>query len=93
MSGSHGHDHGHDSVEDDHDDDHHDLEPPPDEPESPGWLPLLGGGLLLLALLLFLVMRSPEAEEAAAEPGTADVAAAQAAPDASADPHEGHDHD
>ena len=89
MSGSHGHDHGHDPVEDDHDDDHHDVEAPPAEPESPAWLPLLGGALFLLALLAFLVTRSPETEETAPAPGASDTAAA-AAP--SADPHAGHDH-
>ncbi len=35
----------------------------PDEPRTPLWLSLLGGGLFLLALLLFLLTRtSTEAE-------------------------------
>src|SRR5688572_10734345 len=44
----------------------------PDEPRTPMWLPLLGGGLFLLALLLFLATRSDE--EPIAE-DTADTAA------------------
>ena len=32
----------------------------PDEPRTPLWLPLLGGGLFLLALLLFLATRSDD---------------------------------
>jgi hypothetical protein len=54
----------------------------PDEPMTPLWLPLLGLGLLLLAILLFVATRPDEAsiaehgaERAAAEPN--DVALAQ----------------
>src|SRR5690606_35153722 len=32
----------------------------PDEPRTPMWLPLLGGGLFLLALFLFLATRTDE---------------------------------
>jgi hypothetical protein len=60
--------------------DAHDHEPaPPPEPESPAWLPLLGGGLFLLGLLVFLFTRTPEpanaAEGAAAEPSKPPAAA------------------
>lgn len=47
----------------DHDTDSDELDP--DEPHTPMWLPLLGGGLFLLALFLFLATRSDE--EPAAE--------------------------
>jgi len=53
----------------------------PDEPHTPMWLPLLGGGLFLLALLLFLATRSDEepSADSAAEP-TAEQAPAAPAP-------------
>jgi len=73
MSG-HGH---HDSDADPHagHDDHHESSSddfPADEPHSPGWLPLLGGGLFLTAIFAFVVLGSddtaPETAKAAAAP-------------------------
>ncbi|HEU5076942.1 MAG TPA: hypothetical protein VFU02_22280 [Polyangiaceae bacterium] len=49
----------------------------PDEPRTPMWLPLLGGGLFLLALFLFLATRT-DAEPIAENSGDA---AAEQAPD------------
>ena len=73
---------GHAHSTDDHDDhaddaDEHHAEPPPEEPKSPGWLPLLGGGLFLGALLLFLATRSaePAEPEVTAPSATAEPAA------------------
>jgi len=57
----------------DHETDSDELDP--DEPRTPMWLPLLGGGLFLLALLLFLATRSDE--EPVAE-DNADTTAQQA---------------
>jgi hypothetical protein len=77
MSAAGNHPNTHDEHAGHHDDGHHAPEPPPDEPKSPVWLPLLGGALFLAALLLFLVTRSPEAEEPTeAEPTPADSASA-----------------
>ena len=62
MSG-HGH---HDADTDPHagHDDHHDETSsddfPPDEPHSPPWLPLLGAGLLLVAVFAFLRLGSDD---------------------------------
>ena len=62
MSG-HGH---HDAGADPHagHDDHHDETTsddfPADEPRSPGWLPLLGGGLLLAAIFAFVLFGSDD---------------------------------
>lgn len=87
---AHGHhdDHGHDDHG--HDDDH--GEPPPPEPASPAWLPLLGGALFLLAFLVYLFTSAddaatPEAraERAGAAEGSANAAARPAAPDARID--------
>lgn len=44
---------------DDHDDGHH-AEPPPPEPESPVWLPILGGAIFLLVLIGYLLVRQEE---------------------------------
>jgi len=72
MSG-HGH---HDAGADSHagHDDHHDETTsddfPPDEPHSPAWLPLLGGGLLLAAVGVFLLLGSDD------KPAESDVQAA-----------------
>jgi hypothetical protein len=81
MSG-HGH---HDADADLHSahDDHHDDETtsddfPADEPRSPGWLPLLGGGLLLAAVLLCMVFGSDENADTAAGSPEAPAAAAPA---------------
>jgi hypothetical protein len=89
MSG-HGH---HDTGKDPHagHDDHHDETTsddfPPDEPRSPGWLPLLGAGLFLAAICAFLLFGSddkssestPEAVAPAAATPTPVPAAATAA--------------
>jgi hypothetical protein len=81
MSG-HGH---HDAGAEPHagHDDHHDETTsddfPADEPRSPGWLPLLGGGLFLAAISAFLLLGSDdkpiESGRAAAEAAVAPVAA------------------
>lgn len=79
MSG-HGH---HDADADLHagHDDHHDETTsddfPADEPHSPGWLPLLGGGLLLACIFAWLAM-SPT--DATAEPAGAAPAVVAAKP-------------
>ena len=62
-------------------DDHHETSSddfPADEPHSPGWLPLLGGGLLLAGILAIMVFGADETVAAAdgAQP-TAAVAPAQ----------------
>jgi hypothetical protein len=63
----------------------------PDEPESPAWLPLLGLGLLLTAVLGYVVTRpaGKTAAElaAAAEPPPEPTAAASAAPAAERAPN------
>ena len=76
------HGHAHDDHDDEHDDhDHHPVEPPLPEPESPAWLPLLGGALFLAALLLFLVTRANEPAVAeATAPSATGAAAAEPAP-------------
>ena len=68
MSG-HGH---HDADADSHagHDDHHETSSddfPADEPHSPGWLPLLGGGLLLAGILAVVVCTSDDKDAASAE--------------------------
>ncbi|HET9957571.1 MAG TPA: hypothetical protein VFQ61_23900 [Polyangiaceae bacterium] len=83
--GAHGHDHaGHDDDHGGHDDHH--VEPPPPEPESPAWLPLLGGGLFILGLVVYLLMQSnpsaPSPAGATGEKPVAGAAAAKGAPDA-----------
>jgi len=81
MSG-HGH---HDADADSHagHDDHHDETTsddfPADEPRSPGWLPLLGGGLFLAAILAFVLIGS---DDKPSEPGKEAVAPAAVAPPA-----------
>jgi hypothetical protein len=80
MSG-HGH---HDAGADPHagHDDHHDETTsddfPADEPRSPGWLPLLGGGLFLAAIGAFVLLGT---DDNPSEPSTEAAApAAVAAP-------------
>lgn len=51
----------------------------PDEPRTPMWLPLLGGTLFLLALVVFLATRSDD--ESADAGGAAQVTAEPAAGD------------
>ena len=63
MSGHGHHDAGADSHAD-HDDHHVETSSddfPADEPHSPGWLPLLGGGLLLAAIFAFVALSSDDA--------------------------------
>jgi len=50
----------------------------PDEPRTPAWMPLLGAGLFLLALLFFLATRSDD--EGTEGDGVAPDASAQAEP-------------
>jgi len=79
MSG-HGH---HDAGADHHadHDEHHDETTsddfPADEPRSPGWLPLLGGGLFLAAISAFVLLG---ADDKPAEPGQEAAAPALTAP-------------
>ncbi|MEI9953277.1 MAG: hypothetical protein WDO74_30960 [Pseudomonadota bacterium] len=80
MSG-HGH---HDAGADPHagHDDHHETTSddfPADEPHSPGWLPLLGGGLFLAAIFAFVLLGS---DDKSAEPGKEAAAPAALAPSA-----------
>ncbi|HYQ45867.1 MAG TPA: hypothetical protein VER11_28045 [Polyangiaceae bacterium] len=85
MSGHGHHDAGADS--DAGHDEHHDETTsddfPADEPRSPAWLPLLGGGLLLAAIGVFLLLGSnenpAEAGVQAAAPVVAPAAPAAAA--------------
>ena len=68
MSG-HGH---HDAGADSHagHDDHHETSSddfPADEPRSPGWLPLLGGGLLLAGILAIVVFSADDTDAAGGE--------------------------
>jgi len=83
MSG-HGH---HDAGADPHagHDDHHDETTsddfPADEPRSPGWLPLLGGGLLLATIFGFVLLGS---NEQPSEPGKQAAVPAAVAPPAAA---------
>src|SRR5690606_6527740 len=67
-----GHAPSHDDI-DEHSE--HAAEPPPDEPESPAWLPLLGGALFLVALLVYLVTDSGSAEETVQPEVAAEAAA------------------
>jgi hypothetical protein len=62
--------------------------PGPDEPRTPLWLPLLGIGLLLTALLAFVLTRPPgkTGAELAAEAVPAASVAAAPAPSASVNP-------
>jgi hypothetical protein len=82
MSG-HGH---HDAGADPHagHDDHHDETSsddfPADEPRSPGWLPLLGGGLFLAAIFAFVLIGADDKSAEAAKPEPARAAAAAVAP-------------
>jgi hypothetical protein len=75
------HDHApadaHEAAEHDDHDDH--AEAPPPEPESPAWLPLLGGALFLVGLLFFLLTGESE-PSAAAEPAASAAPAAAPAP-------------
>ena len=85
MSG-HGH---HDADADLHagHDDHHDETTsddfPADEPHSPGWLPLLGGGILIAIIFTWLALSPSDATAEAAKteaPVAKPVAAAAQAP-------------
>jgi hypothetical protein len=60
-------------------------EPSPDEPRTPGWLTLLGVGLVL-SVLLALALRGPEEKTRAELAAGAASAAPSAAPAASANP-------
>jgi len=85
MSGHGQHDVGGDSHagHDDHHDETTSDDFPADEPRSPGWLPLLGGGLLLAAILGFVVFGS---DNPSAEAGADAIAPAAVAPPAAARP-------
>jgi hypothetical protein len=76
------HDHGADEHEHASEHDAHTAhaEPALPEPESPAWLPLLGGGLFLLGLLGYLVTRTPDPEDEAAKAAAAASASAAAVP-------------
>jgi hypothetical protein len=72
----------------------------PDEPRTPLWLTLLGGGLFLLALLLFLLTRTDtEAEtgtDVAEAPGTNTEEGAEAPgaqPEGDTEDHTDHGHE
>jgi len=76
MSG-HGH---HDDDADPHagHDDHHETTSddfPADEPRSPGWLPLLGGALLLAGVFAFVVLNADDKPAVGASPTGAPAAA------------------
>lgn len=51
---------------------------PPDEPHTPGWLPIVGAGLALAAIMAFAL--SDPTEEPAAEAAAPSATAAAAAP-------------
>lgn len=94
---THGDPHGADSA-------HHEEEVFPEEPRTPGWLPLLGFGVLLVGIFLFIIDESDGksgqqlAEEAAAQAAAAAApaaagasnAAGQPRPQPGADPHPEH---
>jgi hypothetical protein len=77
MSG-HGH---HDADADPGHDDHHDETTsddfPADEPRSPAWLPLLGGGLFLAAIFGFVVLGSEDKPVEPVKEAAAPAAVAQ----------------
>jgi len=85
MSGHGHHDAGADphAGHDDHHDDHHDQTTsddfPADEPHSPGWLPLLGGGLFLAAISAFLAIGGDDNAADTEQPKPAPAAIAPAA--------------
>ncbi len=53
---------------------------PPDEPHTPGWLPIVGVGLTLAAILFFAVNHEDSASAAAAGAASAAPEAQEAAP-------------
>jgi hypothetical protein len=74
--------HGHDDAPSAYEahDDHHETSSddfPADEPRSPGWLPLLGGALLLAGIFVFVIFSADSKNDAS---GPADTAAAPAPP-------------
>jgi hypothetical protein len=79
MSDSHGHDDH--SAGDAHHDHGFDGEPAkelgPDEPLTPGWLPLLGGALFVALAVLGIVESNAGAESGAAPDGSAKPTTAQ----------------
>jgi len=90
MSGHGHHDAGDDAL--DHDDHEHETSSddfPADEPRSPGWLPLLGGALLLAGIFTLVAVNAGDgktteelAKDAAAANPSASAAAAGSAPTA-----------
>jgi hypothetical protein len=53
---------------------------PADEPHSPSWLPLLGGGLLLAAIFAFVLLGADDEAGAPSKEAAVPAAAAPAAP-------------
>ncbi|HEX4473534.1 MAG TPA: hypothetical protein VH142_00580 [Polyangiaceae bacterium] len=66
----------------DHGESSNDDELAPDEPRTPLWLPLLGLGLFLAALIYALVGGSPSPKAPAADAPVGSASAAPAAPPA-----------
>jgi hypothetical protein len=79
-------DHGHAASTEGHGDHHEEYlgipadEPGPGEPSTPGWLTLLGMGLVLSAMLAFLATRPDGKTRAELTPGASASASAAAAP-------------
>jgi hypothetical protein len=85
-------DHGHAATSDGHGDHHDDYlgipadEAGPDEPATPGWLTLLGMGLVLSVMLAFLVTRPDGKTRAELTPGASASGNVNAAPPPAAAP-------
>src|SRR3954465_10333506 len=77
MSGHGHHDSGAESHadHDDHADETTSDDFPADEPRSPGWLPLLGGGLFLAAILAFVIIGREDKPSETAKEAVAPVVA------------------
>lgn len=90
MSDSH--DHGHSGDDHAHAHAHDEFDPEPakelgaDEPQTAGWLPIVGAGLFLIGGVVFLVKQSDAAPGAASASASAPAKVASAAPNPNAPP-------
>jgi hypothetical protein len=85
MSDGHEHDHDHDDAADAHHD-HFDNEPArelgPDEPHTPGWVPMVGAAIFVIGAVLFVTQREATPASGANDgaPGTQQTVAAPMQP-------------